>query len=134
MRKITNCSQIAENKKSQIANSEEIENCAQFAICEKFCTEIIKCAAIANFRNRNRNLSKICENRKRIYIPAHRTQHDNDEEEEIKRVEEDYTRQSARPEFGLEEALEELSRHEDPQEEQSLQVAFLQSCFVFFSF
>jgi hypothetical protein len=61
--------------------------------------------------------------KKKNYIPAHRTQHDNDEEEEIKRVEEDYTRQSARPEFGLEEALEELSRHEDPQEEQ-LQVLF----------
>ncbi|CAG5094313.1 Oidioi.mRNA.OKI2018_I69.XSR.g13444.t1.cds [Oikopleura dioica] len=56
---------------------------------------------------------------------AHKS-HDNDtnddvNEEEMKRVEEDYTRQSARPEYGLEEALEELSRHEDPQEEQSIQ-------------
>lgn len=57
---------------------------------------------------------------------THKT-HDNDEEEEIKRVEEDYTRQSARPEFGLEEALEELSRHEDPQEEQSIQYRSISS-------
>ena len=50
----------------------EIANCAQFAICEKLRAQIIDCdcAAIANFRYRNRNLRPICENRKKIYIPG----------------------------------------------------------------
>ena len=50
LRKIANCSQIAKNKKSQIAN------------CEKMRAEIIDCicAMIANFRIRNRILRPSC--------------------------------------------------------------------------